>query len=64
MTVMEGVRQGWHDQKIASELGLKLSTVKTHLVNIYQKLGVHGRTEALIRTGQLTRSPSLRSSQG
>ncbi|MER3400693.1 MAG: DNA-binding response regulator [Thermoflexus sp.] len=40
------VAQGLRNEQIARRLGLKLSTVKFHLQNIFQKLGVRNRTEA------------------
>ena len=43
---------GYSRQRIAEELGVSESTVKTHLNNLYAKLGVHKRDEAL----DLTRS--------
>ena len=47
--------------EIASELFVSSNTVKTHMRNIYSKLGVHNRNEAVRRTrelGLLSRTPS------
>ena len=33
----------------AAELFVEQSTVKTHLIHLYSKLGVHSRTEAVAR---------------
>ena len=39
--------------EIASQLYLSTSTVKTHLLHVYAKLGVHRRTEAVERAREL-----------
>ena len=38
---------GAANKQIASELSIGQSTVKTHIVRIFNKLGVNGRTEAV-----------------
>jgi LuxR family maltose regulon positive regulatory protein len=39
--------------EIAAELSVSLNTVKTHMRNLYAKLGVHRRAEALSRARDL-----------
>jgi DNA-binding CsgD family transcriptional regulator len=38
---------------VAEALGLSIGTVQTHIKNIYAKLGVHSRTEAIIEAQRL-----------
>jgi len=45
--VIELVSQGLPDKQIADQLGISLLTVNSHLKNIYSKLGVHSRAEAI-----------------
>jgi LuxR family transcriptional regulator, maltose regulon positive regulatory protein len=44
---------GKSNRQIASELFVALSTVKTHIKNIYGKLDVRNRTQAVLRAGEL-----------
>lgn len=41
------VARGWSNRQIASTLHLSQHTVKNHLTNIFHKLGVNGRLEAI-----------------
>ena len=44
-------------KEIASELGISEKTVRNHISNVMQKLGVKGRTQAvieLIKLGELS----------
>lgn len=43
------LKSGLSNQQISNEIGVALSTTKWHLKNIYQKLGVNNRTEAIIK---------------
>jgi len=45
--VLRLMAQGSANKEIASRLTISESTVKTHIANIFQKLGVNGRTEAV-----------------
>ncbi len=45
--VLRCIAAGLSSKKITEELFISMSTVKTHLRNIYSKLGVNSRTQAL-----------------
>ncbi len=45
--------QGYSNRQIADELSVSLSTVKTHLYNLYSKLGVNNRTATLAKIANL-----------
>jgi LuxR family maltose regulon positive regulatory protein len=47
------VAAGLTNPEIASRLFLSLNTVKVHTRNIYGKLGVHNRTQAVARARAL-----------
>jgi len=47
--VLRCFERGMYDKQIAGELGVALSTVKTHARGIYAKLGVGTRTAAIYR---------------
>jgi DNA-binding NarL/FixJ family response regulator len=46
--VLKEVARGASNKDIAQELGLSIRTVQTHLANIFAKLGVDTRTEAVL----------------
>jgi DNA-binding NarL/FixJ family response regulator len=46
--VLRGLAQGKVYKQIASELGLSTSTVRTHLHNVYGKLGAMDRAQAVL----------------
>ncbi len=45
--VLEGIAIGKSRRKMAAELFLDIETIKTHIKNIYQKLAVNSKEEAL-----------------
>jgi LuxR family maltose regulon positive regulatory protein len=53
LEVLQLVAEGLTNQKIAARLFLSLNTVKGHTRNIYGKLNVHSRTQAVARSRQL-----------
>ncbi len=52
--VVELLLEGKSNKQIALALGISESTVEFHLRNIYEKLGVHSRTEAILKLGHST----------
>jgi serine/threonine protein kinase/DNA-binding NarL/FixJ family response regulator len=48
MEVLQALAQGLSNKQIARQLGVSPRTVNFHLDNLYMKLGVNSRTEALI----------------
>ena len=53
MEVLKYLREGRTNVEIAKSLFISINTVKTHLLNIYTKLDVHSRTEALAKANEL-----------
>jgi DNA-binding NarL/FixJ family response regulator len=47
--VLDHLAQGFLYKEIAPRLGISVETVRTHIRNIYEKLHVRTRTEALLR---------------
>jgi DNA-binding NarL/FixJ family response regulator len=45
--VLRQVAGGSTNKEIASELGVAVSTVERHLVNLYTKIGARGRADAI-----------------
>ena len=56
--VLHLIAQGLTNQEIAAQLIISLATVKRHISNIYGKLGVTHRTEALVKAQALALLPS------
>jgi LuxR family maltose regulon positive regulatory protein len=53
LAVLRLLPSGLSQREIGSELYVSLNTIKTHLRNIYRKLGVEGREEAVERAREL-----------
>jgi len=49
MEVLKLIAAGLSNKKIMEGLFISLSTVKTHIRNIFSKLNVHSRTEAIVK---------------
>jgi LuxR family transcriptional regulator, maltose regulon positive regulatory protein len=53
MEVLRLIGEGYSNDDIASALVISLNTVKKHASNVYGKLGVHNRTQAVVRAQEL-----------
>ena len=53
LEIMRLIGKGYSNPEIASELVVTLNTIKKHTSNIYGKLGVRSRTQAIARAQQL-----------
>jgi LuxR family transcriptional regulator, maltose regulon positive regulatory protein len=51
--ILQLVAAGKSNRRIAAELFVSVGTVKTHLNNLYRKLGAHSRTQAVARARDL-----------
>ena len=51
--VLEKLAKGYRYKEIADKLFVSIETVRTHIRNIYEKLQVNSRVEALKKTGLL-----------
>ncbi len=49
MEILSFLAKGYHDKEIAEKFFLSVKTVRTHLRNIYKKLHVRSRTEAVLK---------------
>ena len=59
LEVLQLIAEGLTNREIASRLFLSLNTVKAHTRNIYGKLGVNSRTQAVARVRALGVLPSI-----
>jgi LuxR family maltose regulon positive regulatory protein len=53
LEILQLIASGLSNREIAAELFIALSTVKWHINNLYSKLGVHSRTQAVVRGQEL-----------
>jgi LuxR family transcriptional regulator, maltose regulon positive regulatory protein len=51
--ILQLVAAGKSNGRIATELFVGVGTVKTHLNNLYRKLGSHSRTQAVAKASEL-----------
>ena len=56
--VLELLAEGYSNQEIADKLFVSLNTTKTHISNIYSKLGVSRRTQAVQKARSMMPSAS------
>ena len=53
LEIMRLIGKGYSNPEIASELVVTINTIKKHTSNIYGKLGVRSRTQAIARAQEL-----------
>jgi LuxR family transcriptional regulator, maltose regulon positive regulatory protein len=53
LQVLRLLAVGASNAELARELVVEQSTIKTHLIHLYEKLGVHNRTQAVARAHAL-----------
>lgn len=53
LEILSLLRQRLSNKEIASELYISINTVKRHIINIYQKLEVHNRREAVAKAEEI-----------
>jgi LuxR family maltose regulon positive regulatory protein len=51
--VLRLIAAGQSNEEIAEQLIISLGTVKAHTSNIYRKLDVRGRTQAIVKAREL-----------
>jgi len=52
--------EGKSNKDIARDLNLSPNTIKTHLANLYEKLGVRNRTQAVTKAAELSIHPIIK----
>ena len=58
--MLDFLARGKSNKEIARDLKLSPNTVKTHLANLYEKLGVKNRTQAVSKAVELSLNPIAR----
>lgn len=53
LEVLEWMARGLSNQEIAAQMFVSLNTVKTHASNVFAKLGVQRRTQAIQQAKEL-----------
>jgi DNA-binding NarL/FixJ family response regulator len=53
LTILNHIARGFRVAEIAHHLGLQANTVSSHLKNIYEKLSVHSKTEAVYEAARM-----------
>ena len=57
LEVLRYIAEGLSNREIARELYLSPNTLRFYTYNLYSKLGVHSRTQAVVRARQLRLLP-------
>jgi len=50
--ILDQLAKGLRNKEIAEQLFVSVNTIRTHIYNIYEKLHVNSRIEALNKTGR------------
>jgi DNA-binding CsgD family transcriptional regulator len=50
--IVEGMLRNWNNEQIAEELGIAPATVKTHVKNIFGKLGIDSRADLMYQAAR------------
>jgi DNA-binding NarL/FixJ family response regulator len=58
LEVLSKLAEGLAPKEVATELGISWDTVRNHITNIYAKLHVHSRSEAILK--YLGRTPATK----
>jgi len=53
LEVLSLIAAGQSNKEIARQLGVSPNTVKTHIANLFEKLGAQRRTEAILKAREL-----------